>query len=929
MKRTIFPLLTALIPFVCNELGAVEFQTINSRFGLSMRQTYTVCEDDHGFIWASARTGILRVTDGDYRIYHLDYDPEWLNVFSVKLASGEGRLAAYTDNGQIFMYDPVGDRFDKVLNLGASQSNAHFALNRVLVDERGLWVASSAGLFRHENDRTTRISGLGVECFDIERLDGDNIFVAADDGIHLYNISSGMAGAMCDVGAGIHVATALRFDEGSGQLWIGTRSEGLYRLDIETKTLHRTLPSALPSDFITAISPYSDSTVLVGIDGQGIWEVAVDGSRVVDIHREDPDNPSSLPGNGVQNIFCDSRGRVWVSTYNGGISWFQKENPNPAVLHLTHRINDPNSLANNSVSSVLEDSSGRWWFTTDNGVSRYDPADGEWSNLHLGGSNRSRSFTSICQDDRGRVWVGSLADGLFLLDGDTGGIVSHWTRGTGSPLAFNFVTSVYKDLDGDVWINDTVEGLVCYLSAEDRFERYSRSAGVIEMMPDGKMLLGDFSGLSLLDKRTGHSGWLLSGILIHDLLVIDDMVWLCTAGAGLLEYDYTTGTITKRYTVAEGLPSNYVNSILNKDGILWVGTESGLCRVDPVAQKVDRFASTDLFSSLSFNRRARLGLSSGHLAWGTNDGVVVFAPDSLHNNRVEGRLYFQDIHVSGRSVRENDRVKLTVPIDSLTSIRLPRGTDGFSLELLSLDAPGDSRLSWLMEEVDSGWSEPRRNRVITYNRLSGGRHTLGIRLWDSSLTDIIAERKLIVVVTRPFFGLGRGTLAVTIVAVVALAAALLVSRWRRKISADGAKEPTRFDLREVLSDLSHQSPRSQRKSVTMKASSLSNDEIFLKRATEVAAKNLVNPYFSKNDFAVAMHVSSSLLYKRLKSLTGLSPSDYIRSARLKHAMDLLISGHFSGVTEVSELCGFSSVSYFSTTFRKHFGKPPSEFMEKS
>nr|MBD3622325.1 response regulator [Sunxiuqinia sp.] len=101
-----------------------------------------------------------------------------------------------------------------------------------------------------------------------------------------------------------------------------------------------------------------------------------------------------------------------------------------------------------------------------------------------------------------------------------------------------------------------------------------------------------------------------------------------------------------------------------------------------------------------------------------------------------------------------------------------------------------------------------------------------------------------------------------------------------------------------------------------------NDK-FLKRMGEVVRENMANSQFSKNDFAAAMNVSPSLLYKKIKSLTDQSPTDFIKSIRLDHALELLQTKQYS-ITEVSELCGFASVGYFSTVFRKHYGKSPNQ-----
>jgi DNA-binding response OmpR family regulator len=109
---------------------------------------------------------------------------------------------------------------------------------------------------------------------------------------------------------------------------------------------------------------------------------------------------------------------------------------------------------------------------------------------------------------------------------------------------------------------------------------------------------------------------------------------------------------------------------------------------------------------------------------------------------------------------------------------------------------------------------------------------------------------------------------------------------------------------------------------------LTNDlnDKFVKRMLEVAMANISNAEFDKDEFASTMNVSSSLLYKKIKSLTDQSPSDFIKTVRLNHAVELLQSRKYT-VTEVSELCGFSSLTYFGIVFRKQFGKSPSEMLE--
>jgi len=84
---------------------------------------------------------------------------------------------------------------------------------------------------------------------------------------------------------------------------------------------------------------------------------------------------------------------------------------------------------------------------------------------------------------------------------------------------------------------------------------------------------------------------------------------------------------------------------------------------------------------------------------------------------------------------------------------------------------------------------------------------------------------------------------------------------------------------------------------------------------------MANSEFGRDEFAAAMNISSSLLYKKVKSLTGQSPIEFIKTIRLNHALELLQSRKYM-VTEVSELCGFSNIGYFSIAFKKYFRKSP-------
>ena len=76
-----------------------------------------------------------------------------------------------------------------------------------------------------------------------------------------------------------------------------------------------------------------------------------------------------------------------------------------------------------------------------------------------------------------------------------------------------------------------------------------------------------------------------------------------------------------------------------------------------------------------------------------------------------------------------------------------------------------------------------------------------------------------------------------------------------------------------------------------------------------------------------MALSRAQLYRRVKQLSGESPVEILRKARLARARDLLAAGAAPG--EVAYATGFTSPSYFSKCFREEFGFPPSEAAQRA
>lgn len=107
----------------------------------------------------------------------------------------------------------------------------------------------------------------------------------------------------------------------------------------------------------------------------------------------------------------------------------------------------------------------------------------------------------------------------------------------------------------------------------------------------------------------------------------------------------------------------------------------------------------------------------------------------------------------------------------------------------------------------------------------------------------------------------------------------------------------------------------------------SPDERFLKKLMQVVEDHMENPEFGVIALGNEMGMSKTVLYKKICAITDLSPSDFIKSMRLKKAVFLLRQNVLS-INEVASMVGFNDRKYFSREFKKLHGVSPSDLEMK-
>jgi len=109
---------------------------------------------------------------------------------------------------------------------------------------------------------------------------------------------------------------------------------------------------------------------------------------------------------------------------------------------------------------------------------------------------------------------------------------------------------------------------------------------------------------------------------------------------------------------------------------------------------------------------------------------------------------------------------------------------------------------------------------------------------------------------------------------------------------------------------------------------MSGGDRFMVQVNQYVMDNISNSSLSVEDIAAAVGVSRTLFFSRIKSLTGTTPNEFLRSTRLKAAAELLSKPNNLRVTEICYMVGFTSTSYFAKCFHAQFGMLPNEFLDR-
>ena len=561
-------------------------------------------------------------------------------------------------------------------------------------DSKGfLWVGTLDGLnrfdgyefktYRNIESDTTSLTKNRVECI-YEDKDATLWVSTINSGLQYYNRTADAFVRIPEFSQR-HCQVFRITEDDQHNLWIGGAFEGKAFVavrDHQTKRWEKYLLFRA-AEGIYSILQISEDEFWLGSQSNGLFRWNRKTRRLENQYVHDPNNENSLPGNDIRRIVPDTRGNLWIATHDGGLCKFDVKNNQ--YTRFTTTTNP--ALPNNTIRNMIADGRYLWIATENGGLSRMDVNKEELINFLYDKSNPNsiinNSIWSVYKDKQGRIWAGSFAKGVCVLDvmedkipiydaslesdlvnvifmdskermwiGTEDGLILKDHSGSQrfrvdpknkNSISSNAINCVYEDRQHRIWIGVWDGGINRFVENSRTFVRYTHEPNRKESLVDpnvfniaessvtGELLVSTFGGLHILkDEKAGIFEnpfvYANEGDQFHFTLLEDKAhtIWV-GARSGLFTYSLETKQV-KPINIWDDTTrtSEQINCIFeDHNGTLWVGSSGGLHQMTSAG----KFISYTMDDGLPVNFvQGILEDENGNLWLGTSKGLSQFSP---------------------------------------------------------------------------------------------------------------------------------------------------------------------------------------------------------------------------------------------------------------------------------------------------------------
>lgn len=482
----------------------------------------SITKNKEGEIWYSTHEGIFHVDQSQAILFNTIKNIKSINV-EVLFFDQNDNLWVGTQHHGLLQFDQKNQKLELVLSSVKKGTNL-FVRDIKSYNPSELWIASESGLivyhintkrnkvYTHEHDNPWSIADNAV--YSILKDHQGGVWVGSFFGGISYfhqkhnlferryprNDPNSISG---------NAVREIR-EDANGNLWVGTEDNGLNLWNIKENSFqHFSTTTGLSHNNIHGLEVVGDS-LLIGTFNNGLDILSIKKKRKI-AHYNQENTDSTLGSNFIMSAYKTKNGRIFLTSPQGLYQFLPGQDKFLKVLVV------PDSIF---YTSILEDKKGRIWLTTwrdgvyildsnlkKSRVYKHDSKDANTIN-----SNRTNK---IQQDSEGKIWI-ATENGLTIWDENSTPIKS-FTKSDGLPS--NLILSMQEDSNKNMWLS-TTNGLISIEVNKLKLSVYNKEFGMSNLQfnynsmhkdKEGFMYFGSTNGLikfhpdSLLKSRNSET----------------------------------------------------------------------------------------------------------------------------------------------------------------------------------------------------------------------------------------------------------------------------------------------------------------------------------------------------------------------------------------------------------------------------------------
>lgn len=569
--------------------------------------------------------------------------------------------------------------------------------------------------YRYDAQTPGSIPGDEVNC--IYRDSNGNIWVGTNNGLALFDAEEGIFIRYNDARRRLsHRIYDIR-QMRDNKLWIAMEFGGIAILDLSQHLYHGggeplftfinegADEFGLSSSSIRCLYQDSFGNVWGGSWGGGINFIAQEPA-LFNSYRYSPfpSADNSLNNRIASSACVGPNGDLWIGTDGGGINLFRKGKRIAVYDTSNSRLNS------NSVQASLCDSRGGLWFGAFyGGIVYYDSRSQTFHPVDLLG-NSQVDVRWLSEDKDGCIWVGS-SNGIYLLERDTRALKAHYDREN------NQVRCICKDSRGQVWVGFFGGGLGLYDEQLNLVKLFNVTAG----FPSNTV-----------------------NAIIEDS---KQRLWVAT-GEGLVCFPSLASQDYKVYQREDGLVNTHIQAVVeDKNGNIWVSTNKGLSCLERSLQVCHNYDHRDNLPSGNFSTGCAAIDSTGHLYFGSINGLCYFNPASVLEELDSPPAYINSIEILG-PISGHGGAQNILLTSHTRPLKLPYKQNSLNITFNVQNYALSNRVEYAykLKGLEDSWYTTDNSNEVTFRNLPPGKYKfqLKTRMRNQAWADQITSFDIII-----------------------------------------------------------------------------------------------------------------------------------------------------------------------------------------